>query len=197
MTLRRSIRGRRAMATLATTSVLLLGAAGCGSGDDGGGEWKQSASSAPAARPGGDEPTGESQAPSSDQPLATAKDGDVTVTFTSAQRDTGGFVTISGTLTNNGNSTWLGADWRSDETELAVNAGSVSGASLVDQKAKKKYLVLRDTSGRCLCTKFTRVRGGDTTSWFAQFPAPPESTSQVEFQVGGMPPVTLQLSEGE
>jgi hypothetical protein len=197
MTLRRSIRGRRALAALATTSVLLLGAAGCGNGDDGGGDSKQSASSAPSGKDGGDESAGESQAPSSTQALATAKDGDITVEITSAVRDAGDFVTVSGTVTNDGGSTWVGTEWKSDERELAGNAGSLSGANLVDSAGKKKYLVLRDTEGGCLCTKFSAVRPGQTVSWFAQFPAPPESAKQVEFQVGGMPPTAVELSGGE
>lgn len=183
---------------LATTSVLLLGVAGCGNGDDGGdGDSKQSASSTPASKGGDDEPTGESQAPSSNQPLATAKDGDVTVDFTSAVREAGGFVTVAGTVTNNGSDLWLAADWVSDETELRKNAGSLAGSSLVDPEGKKKYLILRDTSGRCLCTRFSRVDPGATTSWYAQFPAPPESTTKVNFQVGGLPPTSLELTKGE
>lgn len=130
--------------------------------------------------------------------LAESKDGDIGLTITSAVRDSGGFVTVSGTVTNSGSRLWTAADWRGDENELRGNASSVAGASLVDQNGKKKYLILRDTEGRCLCTRFTGgVKTGETVDWFAQFPAPPQDTTSVDFQVGSMPPATIELSEDE
>ncbi|MER5395097.1 hypothetical protein [Streptomyces sp. NPDC002599] len=195
MDLRHTMKGRRAMAAVAITSGLLLMVAGCGGSDDD--AKPKGSSSAPASSPGTDD-GGSKQSPtaSADRVLATAKDGDISVTITSAERDQGGFVTVSGQVTNGGSGSWLGADWQSNETELASNGGSLSGASLVDEKGKKKYLVLRDTSGRCLCTKFSRLRSGDSASWFAQFPAPPEGTDSVNFQVGSLPPTAVTLSEG-
>ncbi|PBC61564.1 hypothetical protein BKI49_23540 [Streptomyces sp. Tue6028] len=198
MDFRHTMRGRSALSAAAVLSGLLLTVTGCGGGgsdDDGKSKAESSAPSSSGKDDGGGQK--QSQEPSADRVLATAKDGDITVTITSAQRDQGGFVTVSGQVTNGGSSSWLGADWQSNETELASNGGSLSGASLVDEKGKKKYLVLRDTTGRCLCTKFARVRPGDSTSWFAQFPAPPEGTNQVNFQVGSLPPTSIQLSEGE
>lgn len=60
----------------------------------------------------------------------------------------------------------------------------------MDKAGKKKYLILRDTQGRCLCTKFEGggVDAGQSADWYAQFPAPPEGTTKVDFQVGDMPP---------
>jgi hypothetical protein len=74
----------------------------------------------------------------------------------------------------------------------------MAGASLTDSKGKKKYLVLRDTQGRCLCTKFDGggVDAGKSADWFAQFPAPPADTTAVDFQVGSMPPASIEISEG-
>ncbi|MFF1769294.1 hypothetical protein [Streptomyces sp. NPDC058249] len=196
MDLRHTMKGRRTLTAVAITAGLLLTVAGCGGG--GGDDKSKETSSTSSASSGKDESgSQQSPAPSADKVLATAKAGDITVTITSAQRDQGGFVTVSGQVTNGGSSSWLGADWQSNETELAGNGGSLSGASLVDEKGKKKYLVLRDTSGRCLCTKFSRVRPGDSTSWFAQFPAPPEGTNAVNFQVGSLPPTAINLTEGE
>lgn len=107
-------------------------------------------------------------------------------------------MTVEGKVTNNTGGRWMAVEWRGDERELAKNGGSVAGASLIDQAGKKKYLVLRDTSGRCLCTQFSGgVRDGESAQWFAQFPTPPEDTTSVDFQVGSMPPATIELSEGE
>jgi len=196
MELRHTMKGRRALTAVAITTGLLLTVAGCGGGGD---DDKSKSGSSPSSSSSQIDGNGQkqSQAPSADRVLATAKDGDITVTITSASRDQGGFVTVSGQVTNGGSSSWLGADWQSDETELASNGGSLSGASLVDEKGKKKYLVLRDTTGRCLCTKFARVRPGDSESWFAQFPAPPGGTDKVNFQVGSLPPTSIDISEGE
>jgi hypothetical protein len=121
----------------------------------------------------------------------------LTLTITSAKRDSGGFVTVEGSVTNNREGFWSAADWRGDERELSKNGGSIAGASLIDQGGKKKYLILRDTAGRCLCTKFDGgVDKGATADWFAQFPAPPEDTTKVDFQVGAMPPASIEISEG-
>lgn len=168
-----------------------------GRGDDDAKE-PSSSSSAPTKGDNGDDKNTESQPSASNEVLATAKDGDISVSITSAVRDGGGFVTVSGTVKNDGSQSWLGANWASDERELRSNGGSLSGASLVDNEGKKKYLILRDTSGRCLCTKFNgQITPGGTANWYAQFPGPPESTTSVDFQVGSMPPATIELSEDE
>jgi hypothetical protein len=182
---------RLGLVGVASGCALLL--TGCG-GDNGDDPKEPTKSSAAGESEG--EPS-DSAAPPQGQVLATAKDGDVTVTVTSASRDAGGFVTLTGTLANGGSRAWYAEDWQSPETELARNGVSMAGASLVDEEGKKRYLVLRDTNGRCLCTKFSRVAAGDSADWYAQFPAPPEDATEVKFQVGSMPPATVQLSAGE
>ncbi|MEU8591582.1 hypothetical protein AB0C59_31980 [Streptomyces sp. NPDC048664] len=196
MDLRRIMKGGRALSAVAITSGLLFMAAGCGlGGGDKQGE-KTPASPAPARSSGSARQ--ESQDPQAAPVLAEVKgENGLTLSVTSAKRDGGGFVTVEGTVTNDTGTLWVAADWRGDEQELARNGGSVAGASLIDQKGKKKYLILRDTSGRCLCTQFTGgVRNGATTQWFAQFPAPPQSTTHLDFEVGAMPPASIDLSEG-
>jgi hypothetical protein len=170
--------------------------AGCsGNGSDAESKSPTGASSKPR---GSDkaEPQGENSAAT---PLAEVKSGDLSLSVTSAVRDSGGFVTVSGTVTNSGGKFWAASDWMGDERELTKNGASLAGASLVDPQGKKKYLVLRDTSGRCLCTKFADggVESGDTQEWYAQFPAPPEGSTEVTFQVGSMPPANVTVSSGE
>ncbi len=199
MDLRHTMKGRRVLTAVAITTWLVFTVAGCGrSHGDGKSDGGSSASAYAKSDGSGDKGIEESPEGTSGEPLATAKDGDITVTITSAVRDPGGFVTVAGSVKNDGNSSWLGANWASDERELRSNGGSLSGASLVDDEGRKKYLILRDTSGRCLCTKFSgQISPGGTASWYAQFPAPPEGTTEVSFQVGSMPPASLELSEGE
>ncbi|MFH8390367.1 hypothetical protein [Streptomyces sp. NPDC018036] len=197
MDLRHTMKGRRVMATVAISMGLLLTVSGCGGGA-GGDKPKAVPSSPQATKGGGDDGKQASPTASSDQVLAEVKgENGLVLAITSAKRDGGGFVTVEGTVTNNTDTLWVAADWRGDEKELARNGGSIAGASLIDQKGKKKYLILRDTSGRCLCTQFTGgVSQGQTTQWFAQFPAPPAGTNAVDFQVGSMPPASIEISEG-
>jgi hypothetical protein len=198
MDFRHTMKGRRALSAVAITAGLLLTVAGCGGG--GGGKSEKGASSpSTSSTTSGDGGKSESKAPESNTVLAEVKgENGLVLTVSSAKRDEGGFVTVEGAVTNNTGTLWVAADWRGDESELAKNGGSIAGASLIDQKGKKKYLILRDTSGRCLCTQFTGgVRQGATSQWFAQFPAPPTDTTKVDFQVGSMPPASIELSEGE
>ncbi|MEU6027356.1 hypothetical protein ABZ825_10075 [Streptomyces tauricus] len=197
MNIRRTTKGRTVLTAVAITTGLVLTVAGCGGGGDDEGSDKKTSSSSPAKNGEGDDRQS-SESPSAQQILAEVKSGGLTLAVTSANRDEGGFVTVEGTVTNNSGKSWVAADWRGDERELAGNGGSIAGASLVDQTGKKKYLVLRDTEGRCLCTRFTGgVQSGETTEWYAQFPAPPEDTAKVSFQVGSMPPASVEISEGE
>ncbi|WP_045559173.1 hypothetical protein [Streptomyces sp. FxanaA7] len=198
MKLRHTMKGRRAVTAVAIATGLVLAVAGCGGGGDGDNKSSDSTSSSePSSKESGGKE--ESQASEVEQALAEVKSGDITLSVTSAERDQGGYVTVNGTVTNNGGNFWPAAEWRGDERELNKNGSSLAGASLVDGTGKKKYLVLRDTEGRCLCTKFTGggVESGQTTDWYAQFPAPPEDTTSVDFQVGSMPPATIELSEDE
>ncbi|MFF9035292.1 hypothetical protein ACF090_07450 [Streptomyces sp. NPDC014892] len=198
MNFRHTMKGRRAVTAVAIATGLLLTVAGCGGGGEDDSKDSSPSSSAPDKSDGGGAKETATQPSESNETLATAKDGDISVSITSAVRDSGGFITVAGTVKNDGSRSWLGANWASDERELRSNGGSLSGASLVDNVGKKKYLILRDTSGRCLCTKFNgQIMPGGTADWFAQFPAPPEGTTSVDFQVGSMPPATIELSEDE
>ncbi|MCC9709399.1 hypothetical protein E4N62_31595 [Streptomyces sp. MNU76] len=200
MNLRHTMKGRRTVTAVAIATVLLLTVAGCGGGGDDNSA-KDDSSSAPSSKsvePDGNDGKQETDSPAGESVLAEVKGDNLTLKVTSAVRDGGGFVTVEGTVTNNGSRSWVAADWRGDERELSNNGGSVAGASLVDQAGKKKYLILRDTQGRCLCTRFTgALVQGASADWFAQFPAPPEGTTSVDFQVGSMPPATIELSEDE
>ncbi|MEU9366904.1 hypothetical protein AB0D71_19670 [Streptomyces avermitilis] len=197
MDYRHTAKGRWTLSAVAITTGLLLTVVGCGGGDDGKSDKGTPSSTAPA-KSGDDGSKAQSKAPESDTVLAEVKgEGGVTLTVTAAKRDGGGFVTVEGTVANGTGRAWSVGSWRGDERELAKNGGSMAGASLVDEAGKKKYLVLRDTEGRCLCTRFTGgLLQGQSTDWFAQFPAPPEGTTKVSFQVGGMPPAAIEISEG-
>ncbi|HEX5569266.1 MAG TPA: hypothetical protein VFY14_20510, partial [Streptomyces sp.] len=67
---------------------------------------------------------------------------------------------------------------------------------LVDQKGKKRYYLLRDTENNCLCTMFPGgIGAGKTADFFAQFPAPPADTTEVDLQVPTMSSATVQITD--
>ncbi|MFF5726157.1 hypothetical protein [[Kitasatospora] papulosa] len=121
--------------------------------------------------------------------------GSIELIVNSAQRNAGGFITVKGSVTNGSKQQFGAQGWQGDEQEMVGNGASVAGASLVDQVGKKRYLTLRDTDGRCLCTKFTTgIAPGATSPFFAQFPAPPADTTEVDFQIPTMPTATIKIS---
>jgi hypothetical protein len=191
MTEKRTLRTRRRMAAAAIATGLVLAVTGCSSGDDGGGDESKPSKGDAKGNSGADSGGG-------NEVLAQVKGGkggDLTLTITEAKRDSAGFTTFKGTLKNDGPSVVVLPGWASEEKELKNNGLSMAGATMIDKKGKKRYFILRDTNGRCLCTRFSGgFQQGETTEWFAQFPAPPESTTSVDFQVADLPSATVKLS---
>lgn len=194
MTIRRAMRCRRGRAAAAVTAGLMLAVGGCSSGGDGAEDGKKSGDS--SQEDGGGEAGAGAEEPG--KVLAEVKggkDGNFVLTINTAKRDDSGFTTFKGTLKNNGPSVVVLPGWASEESELKNNGLSMAGATMVDKKGKKRYFILRDTNGRCLCTRFTGgLDEGETAEWYAQFPAPPASTTSVDFQVADMPSATVKLS---
>ena len=198
MTFRRTRKARGRIAAVAIAIGLVLSAAGCGGGDDGD-DSKGATPSSKEEKDQGEGSAGGGQEDGGDgEPIAQVKGGKggaFTLSITSAVRDGSGFATLKGTVANSGSTVVTLPGWQSDETELKSNGLSMAGATMVDRKAKKRYFILRDTNGRCLCTRFSSgFEQGKTTEWYAQFPAPPKSTNKVDFQVGDMPSASVELS---
>jgi hypothetical protein len=197
MKIRRTMKARSAMTAVAVTTGLALAVAGCsGGGDD---EPDSKSSSEPSDEKQGGDGGEDSGSDGDDDVLAQVKGGkDITLTVTSARRDEGGFVSVTGTVTNGGGGLWTGIEWKSDEAELAMkNPNSVAAAKLVDKAGKKRYYILRDTEGRCLCTTFKGgLQSNASATWYAQFPAPPKGNDKVDFEIADMPPASITISEG-
>jgi hypothetical protein len=119
------------------------------------------------------------------------------VTINSAVRDKDGYVTVQGQITNSGDQSFSATDWMGEEIALQSSGDSVAGATLIDEAGKKRYYVLRDTDGKCLCTMgLTGIEPKETRPFFAQFPSPPAATTDVEFELPTMPPAKITISEG-
>ncbi|PNE39185.1 MULTISPECIES: hypothetical protein [Streptomyces] len=195
MSIRRTTKAARGAVATASAVGLALLVAGCGGGDDGGAQ--ASDHKKPAAHSATPDDGGAgSPAADADKVISEMKGPDgVVVTLSSAVRDAGGFVTVEGTVTNHGTRAFNAIDWRSNETELKSRS-SVSGATLVDKTGKKRYLVLRDTNGECLCTTgLSGLLPGQSRPIFAQFPAPPAKVTEVDFQLPTLPPATIKISD--
>ncbi|MFE3035469.1 hypothetical protein ACFXKY_27930 [Streptomyces canus] len=193
MSIRFTARARRGIVALTVAAGLAVGVAGCGGG--GGGDDKKPEASASASRKDGSQPS--TQEGQSDVPLAELKGQDgLLLQITSAERDAGGFVTVNGNLKNDSDkSVVVPAAVRGDETEIVRNGRSLGGATLVDSKGKKRYYVLRDTDGRPLTTTgFSTLKAGENLAVFMQFPAPPEGTTEVAFQLPTFASAPIQIS---
>ncbi|MFD6171365.1 hypothetical protein [Streptomyces coeruleorubidus] len=190
MSIRFTTTARRGMAAAAVAVSLALGVAGCSNGDDKGGD-----TSASASKDSGSNPS--AQQGQSEEPLAELKGPDGLIfKITSAERDAGGFLTVNAELKNDGSkSTVVSSRLTGNETEVMRNGQSFGGATLVDSKEKKRYYVLRDTEGRPLTTTgLTTIKAGATIPLFMQFPAPPESTTEVSFQLPTFATGTIEIS---
>jgi hypothetical protein len=194
------LKGGSTSLAAAITVCIALTLTGCGG--DGGGKKNSGTSkttSSATQKTAGSGGTSSSPTPDPTKTLAEIKGPEgITVTINSATRDSGGFVTISGTLTNDGSEIFSAIDWKGTEVAIQKSGPSVAGAVLVDEAGKKRYYVLRDTEGKCLCTMgLSYVKPGETRPIFAQFPAPPESTTQMQFQLPTMPPASIEISDSE
>ncbi|MEV5355162.1 hypothetical protein [Streptomyces sp. NPDC052693] len=192
MSIRFTAKARRGMVTLTLAAGLAVGVAGCSGGD---GEDKKPNASAPASKGGGSQPS--AQEGQSDTPLVEVKGTEgLLLQITSASRDAGGFVTVSGNLKNDGDkSAVVPSQMSGDETEVIKHGPSMGGATLVDSKGKKRYYVLRDTDGRPLTTTgFGTLEAGQTLPVFMQFPAPPANTTDVTLQVPTFSSGTIKIS---
>jgi hypothetical protein len=191
--------GRNSVAVAAVAVVAAVTVAGCGGG--GGDKKADGKPSGPApstsATSGGTAGSTPSASPTT--VLAQLKgEHDMVVTITSAVRDAGGFVTVEGTIDNQGSSSFDATYWNGPEVALQKSGASVAGAVLVDEAGKKRYYVLRDTDGRCLCTMgLVGIQPKESRPFFAQFPAPPAATHQVEFDLPTMPPAKITLSDAK
>lgn len=204
MSIRRSTKSRRAVAAVSLAAAMALAVVGCGT-DDGGGKANEAGSS-PSSAPSKpseedkgaqqeDTAAGDNVDPNVKLAQVNGRDGLILV-VNEVKRDSGGFVTVSGVIKNDGDGIRSGGQWSGGESIIVENnTNSVAGATLVDKVSKKRYYILRDTDGRCLCTTgLTAIQPGKSVSVFMQFPAPPATTTEVDFTLPTFATASLKIS---
>lgn len=200
---------RTGTAAAALTAVaLMFSLTACGLGDSGDGDDKGSdpAPAGSAEQPGQRDDGGNTEQTSDGAtggdgetkgPLATITGANgFQLTFQSAERDSGGFLTVSGVLRNGGGkSQFPPLDWSGNETKVSQTGPSLAGMTLVDKTSKKRYYVLRDTDNNPLTTTgLSTMKPGQSLDFFAQYPAPPAATKSVDVLLPLMPTATIGLS---
>jgi hypothetical protein len=197
MSMRHGVRARRAAGTVIATVTLAVSLVACGSGADGDKQASAAASSSASEKetpePGTDGPT----VPDVSTTLATINGSNgFQFVINTADRDAGGFLTVTGSIKNTSNKQLTAPiQWNGQESQVKRTGPSLGGTTLVDKAEKKRYYVLRDTDGFPLTTTgISLVKAGASVAFFAQFPAPPDGTSQVDIQVPLMPTATIEIS---
>lgn len=184
------------LAALALTTSLAACGGGSGNEEDKGRTPEKSASSTPAEDTS-PEPSAGATVPDTSNTLTTINGSNgFQFLIHTASRDDGGFLTITGTIKNtSGKSLVAPVEWNGQEPQVQRTGRSLAGMTLVDKAEKKRYYVLRDTDGFPLTTVgIAAVKAGEGVAFFAQFPAPPDSTSQMDIQLPMMPTATIAIS---
>ncbi|OAH13800.1 hypothetical protein [Streptomyces jeddahensis] len=197
MSIRHARRLRRAAASTLVAAALAFTATACGGGDDGGTKATSTSSASQDTGKSGNSGSGNT-VPDTSKTIATLKgDKGIDMVIHEAKRDSGGFVTVSGEFKNTSQDTYtIPVQWNGLEKDVAAAGNSLAGMTLVDSKEKKRYYVLRDTDNRPLTTTGydPSIDAGEGMTFFAQFPAPPESTTSVDLQFPGFPNATIEIS---
>ncbi|WLQ50628.1 hypothetical protein P8A21_25505 [Streptomyces poriferorum] len=200
MSIRRTTKSRRVVAAASMAAALALVVTGCG-GDDGDKANGAGTSSSSKSSEGGDKGSSDDTAAGDkvdpNVKLAEVKgQNGVLLVVNEVKRDSGGFVTVQGEIKNEGDQAVNPAAWAGSESVIVrKNLNSVGGATLVDKAGKKRYYILRDTDGRCLCTTGIRpLVPGKSLPVFMQFPAPPDTTTEVDLSLPTFATTSLKIS---
>jgi hypothetical protein len=66
---------------------------------------------------------------------------------------------------------------------------SIGGIHLIDAANKKKYFVVRDTDGACVCSRnIANIAAGSQSVLWAKFPAPPDDVQRITVEIPHFPP---------
>jgi len=182
---------------LVTTSITVLAFAllvSCGNKEE-----SKSPASAPSAPPAVAQPTPppvapapQAAAPAAGGPVLARSDGEqagLSVEVTELKRGSGGTVTLKFAMVNN----------TKEKISFGGNYGAgggnvddytVSGTHLIDAVNKKKYLVVRDSERKCVCSRVeSGIPVGERMNLWAKFPAPPDDVKVIAVMIPHFAPM--------
>ena len=146
----------------------------------------------PAPPPAAAPATGTAPAAAAPAGIASA-DGEtsgVKVVVQELKRTSGGTVSMKFSITNGSDKAVGGGYEFADKDHEIGDHGSVGGVQLIDEGGKKKYFVVRDTAGKCVCSQGVHsLKPGDTVNVWARFPAPPDSVQKITIIVPHFQPM--------
>ncbi len=121
--------------------------------------------------------------------LATA-DGEkpgMRVEVTELKRTSGGTVNLKFVMYNNSDKI---ANFGYEFSKAVSDFASISDVTLIDEKNKKKYFVVRDSEGKCACSSGLKdLHPKDRVSLWAKFPAPPEDVQKISVVIPHFQPM--------
>lgn len=121
-----------------------------------------------------------SAAPAAAQAVLSAEGEtpDVRIEVRELKRTDGDTVTLRLRLVNESGDEF-GASCSMREPGKNDDCGTFSGAYLLDAANKKKYLVVRDSEGKCVCSGVDNLADGKKMNIWATYPAPPAGVEKL------------------
>jgi hypothetical protein len=119
------------------------------------------------------------------EPIAStdAEQPGIRLDVTELKRTSGDTVMLKFTIVNEGDES-LGFSHDFGDPQQGADYGTVGGIHLVDAANKKKYLVVRDSDGKCLCSAgLDAIEVGKSRALWARFPAPPADVQEISIVV--------------
>jgi hypothetical protein len=102
------------------------------------------------------------------------------------KRDDGGMVTLRFQISNDGDGDFSACSLRESGSDPC---NSLTGVHLIDAANKKKYLVVRDSTKKCVCANMDSIRRGGKANLWAKFPAPPDTVQKMTVVVPQFEPI--------
>lgn len=147
------------------------------------------ASSAPSQA---DLPASTSASASSARPALATADGEkpgVRVEVQELKRTSGDTLSLKFALINDSTESF-DFGYALIEQGKTDDYNSISGVNLIEGVGKKKYFVVRDTEGACLCSRgLSSVTSKSRVNLWAKFPAPPADVSMITVVVPHFTPM--------
>jgi hypothetical protein len=111
----------------------------------------------------------------------------ISIVIQDLKRDESNSVTLRFQVVNDsGKFFHPGCKWREASNRACEEIG---GVHLIDNANKKKYLVVRDSTGKCVCSVVQQIKAGARSNMWAKFAAPPAGVEKVTVVVPDFQPI--------